>query len=608
MNDLIKNMVLWLTIGLICLSVFSGIGSGPRQVRTLSYDEFLQHVRNKEIVDAQVDQNVIRGEFQDHSEYLTVVPPLSGALLQNLLDKNVRIVAKRPEQPSLLLNLFLTWFPLLAFVAYYIVLMRGLQGGKGGAFSFGKSRARMLEDNQIKITFSDVAGVDEAKQEVQELVDFLRNPQKFQAIGGKIPKGILMVGQPGTGKTLLAKAIAGEAKVPFFSISGSDFVEMFVGVGAARVRDMFEQARKQSPCIIFIDEIDAVGRHRGGGHGGGHDEREQTLNQLLVEMDGFEGHEGIIVIAATNRPDVLDKALLRPGRFDRRVTVGLPDLKGRQDILNVHLKKIQVEDHIDPTVIARGTPGFSGADLANLINEAALYAARQDRSKVTMNDLDVARDKIIMGPERRSMVMSEAERRLTAYHESGHTIVGLYVPQHDPVYKVTIIPRAQALGVTMYLPEAERYSLSKKALESKLSTLYGGRIAEEIIFGPDAVTTGASNDIERATDLARNMVTKWGLSLAIGPMSYAEEQGEVFLGRAMQQRKEISEETNKIIDREIKDVIDRTYQQAKLILQREITLLHEMSKALLAEETLDKDQIKSLVTTFGIEKPCEAED
>jgi len=607
LNDLIKNIMLWLTIILLFLTVFSGIGPGPKQAKVLSYDEFLQHVRNKEIVDAQFDQNVIHGEFQDRSEYLTVIPPIQGSLLQTLLEKNVKIIAKRPEQPSLLLNIFISWFPVILLIVVYYFLMRNLQGGlggKGGAFSFGKSRARMMEENQSKVTFADVAGVDEAKQEVQELVDFLKNPQKFQSIGGKIPKGVLMVGQPGTGKTLLAKAISGEAKVPFFSISGSDFVEMFVGVGASRVRDMFEQARKQAPCIIFIDEIDAVGRHRGSGHGGGHDEREQTLNQLLVEMDGFEGHEGIIVIAATNRPDVLDKALLRPGRFDRRVTVGLPDLKGRIDILNVHLKKIQVDQTIDPAVIARGTPGFSGADLANVINEAALYAARQDRTKVSMGDLDVARDKIIMGPERRSLVMSEAERRLTAYHESGHTIVGLYVPQHDPVYKVTIIPRAQALGVTMYLPEADRYSISKRALESKLSTLYGGRIAEEIIFGSDAVTTGASNDIERATELARNMVTKWGLSNKLGPMNYGEDPNEAFMGHAMQQRKEISQETSQIIDSEIKDVIDRTYQTALVILTREMTLLHEMSKALLAEETLDKDQIKKLIEQFGTEPAC----
>jgi cell division protease FtsH len=512
-------------------------------------------------------------------------------------DKNIKIVGKRAEQPSLLLNIFVGWFPVILLIVAYYFLMRNLQGGMGGrgAMSFGKSRARMMEEDQIKVTFADVAGVDEAKKEVEELVDFLKNPTKFQNIGGKIPKGVLMVGQPGTGKTLLAKAIAGEARVPFFSISGSDFVEMFVGVGASRVRDMFEQARKHAPCIIFIDEIDAVGRHRGAGLGGGHDEREQTLNQLLVEMDGFEGHEGIIVIAATNRPDVLDKALLRPGRFDRRVTVGLPDLKGRNDILKVHLKKIQLEEQIDSMLIARGTPGFSGADLANLVNEAALYAAREDKQKVSMNELDKARDKIIMGPERRSMVMSEDEKRLTAYHESGHTIVGLYVEDHDPVYKVTIIPRAQALGVTMYLPEADRYSMSKQALESKLATLFGGRVAEELIFGAYKVTTGASNDIERATEIARNMVTKWGLSDRIGPLNYADEEGEVFLGRTTQHRKEISEETTKIIDEEIKKIITQAYERAKTILQDHMDLLHRMSVALLSYETLDKNQIMLLM-------------
>ncbi len=609
MNDLIKNIILWLAIGLIFLSAFSGIGPGPRQAKTLTFDEFLHHVQNKDVLDAEFDQNVIRGQLQDRSDYLTVIPPISGKLLDSLIEKNVKVIAKKPEQPSLLMNMFISWFPVLLFIfAYYYFLVRNLQGGmggKGGAFSFGKSRARMLEDDQIKVTFADVAGVDEAKQEVQELVDFLRNPQKFQAIGGKIPKGVLMVGQPGTGKTLLAKAIAGEAKVPFFSISGSDFVEMFVGVGASRVRDMFEQARKHAPCIIFIDEIDAVGRHRGGGYGGGHDEREQTLNQLLVEMDGFEGHEGIIVIAATNRPDVLDKALLRPGRFDRRVTVGLPDLKGRTDILQVHLKKIQLDETIEPAVIARGTPGFSGADLANLVNEAALFAAREDRAKVTMKDLDHARDKIIMGPERRSLVMSEYERRLTAYHEAGHTVVGLFVPQHDPVYKVTIIPRAQALGVTMYLPEADRYSISKRGLASKLATLYGGRIAEELIFGSDEVTTGASNDIEKATEIARNMVTRWGLSEKLGPLNYVEEQGEAFLGRPAAQRKEVSDQTSVQIDQEVRAIIDSAYQESKTILMREHALLEAMSQELLAKETLDKDEILELVRQYGTQAPLD---
>lgn len=597
MNDIVKNSILWLTIGLIFLSVFSGVGTAQRQPNLVTFDEFVNKVRDKDIVDAEFDQNIIRGELQDRTPYYTVVPPVSGELLQLLLAKNVKIIGKRVEQPSLLLSIFITWFPVILLIIVYCFVMLKLQGGLGGrgAMSFGKSRARMLEEDKIKITFADVAGVDEAKQEVEELVDFLRNPTKFQNIGGKIPKGVLMVGQPGTGKTLLAKAIAGEARVPFFSISGSDFVEMFVGVGASRVRDMFEQARKHAPCIIFIDEIDAVGRHRGAGLGGGHDEREQTLNQLLVEMDGFEGHEGIIVIAATNRPDVLDKALLRPGRFDRRVTVGLPDLKGRSDILKVHLKKIQIEDDIDSTMIARGTPGFSGADLANLVNEAALYAARQDKNKVSMSELDKARDKIIMGPERRSMVMSEAEKKLTAYHEAGHTIVGLYVEDHDPVYKVTIIPRAQALGVTMYLPESDRYSISKQALESKLATLFGGRIAEELIFGAEKVTTGASNDIERATEIARNMVTKWGLSNRLGPLNYADEEGEVFLGRSTQHRKEISEETTRIIDEEVKLIISQNYIKAKDILEKHMDLLHRMAAALLSYETLDKNQIMMLL-------------
>lgn len=596
MNDLMKNMALWLLIALFLVTAFSRV-PGPKTVQELSYDEFLKKTENQQIKTAEFDQNMVRGELRDQSEYVTVLPPAPQKMLDTLVSHNVKVVGKRIEQPSLLFSIFISWFPILLvlFVYYYMMRNAGLGGGKGGAFSFGKSRARMMEENQVKVSFSDVAGVDEAKQEVSELVDFLRNPQKFQMIGGKIPKGVLMVGQPGTGKTLLAKAIAGEAKVPFFSISGSDFVEMFVGVGASRVRDMFEQARKHAPCIIFIDEIDAVGRQRGAGVGGGHDEREQTLNQLLVEMDGFEGHEGIIVIAATNRPDVLDKALLRPGRFDRRVTVGLPDLKGRCDILKVHLKKVQIAEKIDPVIIARGTPGFSGADLANLVNEAALLAARSDEDKVSMSHLDSARDKLIMGPERRSMRMSDAERRLTAYHEAGHTIVGLYVDQHDPVYKVTIIPRAQALGVTMYLPEEDRYSMSRTALESKLATLFGGRIAEEIIFGNEQVTTGASNDIEKASEIARNMVTKWGLSDKVGPLNYAEDETEVFLGRGTQQRREVSEEVSKVIDKEVRAIVDRCYAKAGAILKEQIELLHRMSEALMLHETLDKEQIDALV-------------
>lgn len=596
MNDFMKNMALWLLIALFLVTAFSRV-PGPKTVHELTYDEFMKKAESQQIQTAEFDQNIIRGEMRDHSEYTVILPAAPQKILDTLVGQNIKVIGKRLEQPSLLFSIFISWFPIILVLLVYYYMMRnaGLGGGKGGAFSFGKSRARMMEENQIKVTFADVAGVDEAKQEVSELVDFLRNPQKFQMIGGKIPKGILMVGQPGTGKTLLAKAIAGEAKVPFFSISGSDFVEMFVGVGASRVRDMFEQARKHAPCIIFIDEIDAVGRQRGAGVGGGHDEREQTLNQLLVEMDGFEGYEGIIVIAATNRPDVLDKALLRPGRFDRQVRVDLPDLKGRTDILKVHLKKIQLGEKIDPVVIARGTPGFSGADLANLVNEAALLAARNDHQKVTMSHLDSARDKLIMGPERRSMKMSESEKRLTAYHEAGHTIVGLFVEQHDPVYKVTIIPRSQALGVTMYLPEEDRYSMSRTALESKLCTLYGGRIAEELIFGKDQVTTGASNDIERASEIARNMVTKWGLSEKIGPMNYAEDETELFLGRATHQRREVSEEVHKLIDNEVRAIVERCYTKAEKILKDQLELLHRMSEALILHETLDKEQIDALL-------------
>jgi cell division protease FtsH len=590
-----KNMALWLLIMLFLVTAFSRV-PGPKTVHELTYDEFVKKAEVQQIKTAEFDQNIIKGEMSDQSEYIAVMPTAPQKLLDTLLSHNVTVVGKRVEQPSLLFSIFISWFPIiLVLLVYYYMMRNAGLGGKGGAFSFGKSRARMMEENQVKVSFADVAGVDEAKQEVGELVEFLKNPQKFQMIGGKIPKGVLMVGQPGTGKTLLAKAIAGEAKVPFFSISGSDFVEMFVGVGASRVRDMFEQARKHAPCIIFIDEIDAVGRQRGAGIGGGHDEREQTLNQLLVEMDGFEGYEGIIVIAATNRPDVLDKALLRPGRFDRRVTVGLPDLKGRCDILKVHLKKIQLAEKVDPVVIARGTPGFSGADLANLVNEAALFAARHNASKVTMQHLDEARDKLIMGPERRSMRMSEAERRLTAYHEAGHTIVGLFVEQHDPVYKVTIIPRAQALGVTMYLPEDDKYSMSRTALESKLSTLFGGRIAEELIFGKEQVTTGASNDIEKASEIARNMVTKWGLSDKIGPLNYAEDETELFLGRATHQRREVSEEVHKMIDKEVRSIVERCYSRAETILKEQMDLLHRMAEALIMHETLDKEQIQALL-------------
>jgi len=510
----------------------------------------------------------------------------------------VVIDARPPEQQSLLVQIFISWFPMLLLIAVWIFFMRQMQGGGGGrgAMSFGKSRARMLGENQVKVTFNDVAGAEEAKEDVAELVEFLREPAKFQKLGGKIPRGVLMVGPPGTGKTLLAKAIAGEAKVPFFTISGSDFVEMFVGVGASRVRDMFEQAKKHAPCIIFIDEIDAVGRHRGAGLGGGHDEREQTLNQLLVEMDGFEGNEGVIVIAATNRPDVLDPALLRPGRFDRQVVVPLPDLRGREQILKVHMRKVPLADDVKASVIARGTPGFSGADLANLVNEAALFAARSGDRVVSMVHFEKAKDKIMMGAERKSMVMSEEEKKLTAYHESGHAIVGRLVPEHDPVHKVTIIPRGRALGVTMFLPTEDRYSYSKQRLESQICSLFGGRIAEELIFGPEKVTTGASNDIQRTTEIARNMVTKWGLSERLGPLTYSEEEGEVFLGHSVTQHKNVSDETAHIIDEEIRRIIDTNYQRARKILTENMDKLHMMAEALMKYETIDAQQIDDIMS------------
>jgi cell division protease FtsH len=504
------------------------------------------------------------------------------------------------------MQLLISFGPMLLLIAVWVFFMRQMQGGGAGgrgAMSFGKSKARMLEEDQIKVTFADVAGCDEAKEEVVEMVDFLRDPAKYQKLGGKIPRGALMIGPPGTGKTLLARAIAGEAKVPFFTISGSDFVEMFVGVGASRVRDMFEQAKKHAPCIIFIDEIDAVGRQRGAGLGGGNDEREQTLNQLLVEMDGFEGNEGIIVIAATNRPDVLDKALLRPGRFDRQVTVGLPDVKGREQILAVHMKKVPSDDDVIIKYIAQGTPGFSGADLANLINEAALFAARMNKRVVNMSDLEKAKDKLIMGAERHTMVMDEKEKTMTAYHEAGHAIVGKLVPEHDPVYKVSIMPRGRALGVTMFLPERDQYSASKQKLDSMISSLYGGRIAEEVVFGWEQVSTGASNDIERATELARNMVTKWGLSQRLGPLSYSEEEGEVFLGRSVTQHKKVAEETSHTIDEEIRSFIDRNYERAERLLKENIDILHAMAAALMKYETIDKYQIDDLMARKPVRDP-----
>jgi len=588
------------------LSVFSNFSKTTGSAQTLPYSTYIEMVKSGQVAQVTVEGRDIKGKTNTGSIFKTYSPETNNAaMVGELLDNGVEITATPPEGQSLLMTIFISWFPFLLLIGIWIFFMRQMQGGGGGrgAMSFGKSKARMLGEDEIKVTFKDVAGAEEAKEEVSELVDFLRDPSKFQKLGGKIPSGVLMVGSPGTGKTLLARAIAGEAKVPFFTISGSDFVEMFVGVGASRVRDMFETAKKHAPCIIFIDEIDAVGRHRGAGLGGGHDEREQTLNQLLVEMDGFEGSEGVIVIAATNRPDVLDPALLRPGRFDRQVVVPLPDIRGREQILKVHMRKLPVDDDVKPSIIARGTPGFSGADLANLVNEAALFAARENSKNVDMSHFERAKDKIMMGAERRSMVMSEKEKKLTAYHEAGHAIVGRLVPDHDPVYKVSIIPRGRALGVTMFLPEEDRYSLTKKQLESQISSLFGGRIAEELIFGKDSVTTGASNDIERATDIARNMVTKWGLSERLGPLAYSEDEGEVFLGRSVTQHKNIGDNTARIIDEEIRSLIDRNYERAETILKERIDVLHNMTDALIKYETIDTDQIDALMEGREVPPP-----
>jgi cell division protease FtsH len=596
MSDMAKNIILWVIIAVVLMSVFNNFSGQKTSANTLPYSEFLQLVREGNVASVVISGREIDGKLSSGSRFSTFSPGDDG-LISDLVKNNVEFKATPPEKPSVLMQILINWFPLFILIGLWIFFMRQMQGGGGGrgAMSFGKSKARMLSEDQIKVTFNDVAGAEEAKEEVSEMVDFLRDPSKFQKLGGKIPRGALMVGPPGTGKTLLARAIAGEAKVPFFTISGSDFVEMFVGVGASRVRDMFEQAKKHAPCIIFIDEIDAVGRHRGAGLGGGHDEREQTLNQLLVEMDGFEGNEGVIVIAATNRPDVLDPALLRPGRFDRQVTVGLPDIRGREQILKVHMRKVSIGDDVKPAVIARGTPGFSGADLANLVNEAALFAARGNKRFVDMEDMEKAKDKIMMGAERKSMVMSEQEKKLTAYHEAGHAIVGRLVPSHDPVYKVSIIPRGRALGVTMFLPEEDRYSYSKEHLESQVSSLFGGRIAEELIFGHESVTTGASNDIERATNIARNMVTRWGLSERLGPLTYAEEEGEVFLGRSVTKHKNVSDDTAHAIDEEIRSVIDRNYDRANRILTENMDKLHNMAKALIKYETIDSEQIANIM-------------
>ena len=596
MNDMAKNLILWVIIAIVLMSVFNNFTSTQTKPHSLAYSDFISEVKQGQIKEVTISGRSIEGQTVDGQRFSTYSPGDDG-LVSDLLNNQVEIVATPPEKPSLLMNILINWFPLFILIGLWIFFMRQMQGGAGGrgAMSFGKSRARMLSEDQVKVTFQDVAGVEEAKDEVGELVEFLRDPSKFQKLGGKIPRGVLMVGSPGTGKTLLARAIAGEAKVPFFTISGSDFVEMFVGVGASRVRDMFEQAKKHAPCIIFIDEIDAVGRHRGAGLGGGHDEREQTLNQLLVEMDGFEGNEGVIVIAATNRPDVLDPALLRPGRFDRQVVVPLPDVRGREQILKVHIRKVPISEDVKPSIIARATPGFSGADLANLVNEAALFAARADKRLVDMEEMEKAKDKIMMGTERKSMVMSDEEKKLTAYHEAGHAIVGLSVPSHDPVYKVSIIPRGRALGVTMFLPEEDRYSLSKEHLESQISSLFGGRVAEELIFGANKVTTGASNDIHRATDISRSMATKWGLSDRLGPLSYGEDEQEVFLGHSVTQHKNVSDDTAHIIDEEIRAFIERNYQRSKEILTENIDKLHIMADALIKYETIDANQIKDIM-------------
>ena len=600
MSDIIKNLVIWTVIAVVIMSLFSGISGRNNAADEYNYSEFMQQVQTGQVEEVTISGIEIAGTLKSGQSFITYSPETdNSALVGELLNSKVKISGQAPEKQSFLAQIFIHWFPFLLLIGVWIFFMRQMQGGAGGgrgAMSFGKSKAKLMNEDQVKVTFKDVAGVEEAKEEVKELVDFLKDPGKFQNLGGQIPRGVLMNGSPGTGKTLLARAIAGEAKVPFFTISGSDFVEMFVGVGASIVRYMFEQAKKHAPCIIFIDEIDAVGRHRGAGVGGGHDEREQTLNQLLVEMDGFEGNEGVIVIAATNRPDVLDPALLRPGRFDRQVTVPLPDIRGREQILKVHMKKTPISNDVKPKLLARGTPGFSGADLANLVNEAALFAARASKKIVDMSDFEKAKDKILMGGERKSMVMNDDERKLTAYHEAGHAIVGRLVPDHDPVYKVSIIPRGRALGVTMFLPEEDRYSNSRQRINSMIAALFGGRVAEEEIFGDEAVTTGASNDIERATALARSMVTKWGLSNKMGPLAYAEEENEVFLGKSSgQQQKSVSDETARTIDTEIRKIIDTQYSRATKLIKDNMDKMHLMADALMKYETIDSGQIDEIM-------------
>ena len=612
MNETIKNLFVWLTVGFLFLSLLNNFGPKyANQVIEVPYSEFVHKASDGQVksITLRHGSQMVKARTINGEQIITTIPaPISQSWLDNLVkEHNVLVRAMPAEQGNILLTLLIHWGPILLFIGIWVFFMRQLQGGLGGkgAMSFGRSKAKLMGEEQVKVTFKDVAGVDEAKQEVGEVVDFLRMPAKFHSLGGKIPRGILMVGPPGTGKTLLAKAIAGEAKVPFYTISGSDFVEMFVGVGASRVRDMFEQSKKNAPCIIFIDEIDAVGRHRGAGLGGGHDEREQTLNQLLVEMDGFSDNDGVIVVAATNRPDVLDPALLRPGRFDRRVTVSLPDVRGREQILKVHLRKVPEAEEVEAKVIARGTPGLSGADLENLVNEAALFSARDNAKEVSMRNLERAKDKILMGVERRSLVMNEQEKKNTAYHEAGHAIVGLLMPSHDPVYKVTIIPRSRALGVTMFLPEGDSYSYTKQKLESKLAVFYGGRIAEEMIFGKDQVTIGASDDIKRATEIARNMVAKWGLSSKVGPLAYEEDDDQVFLGHAMGSKKknEVANETAQVIDHEVRLLIDTCYARAEKILKENIDKLHKMSEALLEYETIDADQIADIMAGRKVREP-----
>ena len=603
MNDMAKSLILWVVVAVVMMTAYQSFNSASNGNVT-DYTTFITDIENGQVRQAKFEDNEILVTKADGAKYTTVIPLEDKNLLNDLLNKKVKVEGTPQERRGLLSQILIAWFPMLLLIGVWVFFMRQMQGGGGKAMSFGKSRARMMTQEQIKTTFADVAGCDEAKEEVAEIVDFLREPKKFQNLGGKIPKGILMVGPPGTGKTLLAKAIAGEAKVPFFTISGSDFVEMFVGVGASRVRDMFEQAKKNAPCLIFIDEIDAVGRQRGAGLGGGHDEREQTLNQMLVEMDGFEGNEGVIVIAATNRPDVLDPALTRPGRFDRQVVVGLPDVKGREQILKVHMRKVPIGPDVDAMTLARGTPGYSGADLANLVNEAALFAARTNKRTVTMVEFEKAKDKINMGPERRTMIMTDKQKESTAYHEAGHAIVGYLVPEHDPVHKVTIIPRGRALGVTFFLPEGDQVSISQKQLESKLSTLYAGRLAEDLIYGEENISTGASNDIKVATNIARNMVTQWGFSDKLGPILYTEDDGEVFLGRSMAKAKHMSDETAHVIDEEVRAIVTRNYARARQILIDNMDILHAMKDALVKYETIEEEQIKQLMNRQPVTPPA----